>query len=125
MGEIEKQSVNKNLNRGNPAWGSRSQGTGKSGNLNGKPRKDFCITSLQKEKLLEVCPFDSQGRSWIEALAEGGLRQALALPVAMSSLLDRHEGKIPHSLSGADGGPVVFKVVREESPPGGKNGSPD
>ena len=63
-------------------------------NLNGRPKSLFSITSCQKKKLLEICPFDSQGRTWLEALAESGMRQALNIPMAMSNLQDRHEGKI-------------------------------
>lgn len=41
MNKIVKQSNNKNLLRGNPAWGSREKGTGKSSNPNGRARKEM------------------------------------------------------------------------------------
>ncbi len=49
----------------------------------------------------EVCPFDTQGRTWMETLAEGGMRQALTAPVALSNLQERHEGKITQPLEGS------------------------
>jgi|TARA_Y100000310_G_scaffold205640_1_gene206011 hypothetical protein len=54
--------------------------------------------TLRQRKLMEApCPFDSQGRSWLEALAEGGMRQALFQTAALSNLQDRHEGPVIHS----------------------------
>ena len=44
--------------------------------------------------MAEPCPFDGQARSWLDAEAEAGLRQALTMPGAMSNLQDRHEGKL-------------------------------
>lgn len=104
--EIDKQSKKQNLKRGNPAWKK-----GVSGNPNGRPKKEVCITTRQKEMMLEICPFDSQGRTWIEALSEGGLRQSLVTPAAMSNLQDRHEGKVTQPIGGEDGQPIKHEVI--------------
>lgn len=91
----------------------RPQRAGEPGhNPNGRPKNPLSITSRQKEKLLEVCPFDAQGRTWVEALAEGGLRQALNIPTAMENLQDRHEGKVTdtHEFKGE----LVLRIVDDE-----------
>ena len=69
---------------------------GQSGNPKGQS-----ITSRQNTKMSEVCPFDGQGRTWLEALAEAGLRQALTTPVALSNLQDRQEGKVTQPVEGS------------------------
>lgn len=80
---------------------------GQSGNPKGRPPNPLSITARQKEKYLEICPFDAQARSWLEALAESGMRQALTKPEAMGNLQDRHEGKVTQPISGADGQPLI------------------
>lgn len=62
--------------------------------VSGNP-KGQSITARQSEKYDEVCPFDTQARTWRESLAEGGMRQALTTPAALSNLQDRQEGKVP------------------------------
>ena len=78
---------------------------GHSGNPQGQS-----ITTRQKEKMPETCPFDRQGRPWLEALAEGGMRQALTIPVALSNLQDRHEGKVTQPISGEMSAIVTFQI---------------
>jgi len=60
------------------------------------------ITQRQQQMMSEICPFDAKGRTWLEAEAEGGLRQALTMPTALSNLQDRTEGKVtqPMEVSG-------------------------
>ncbi len=78
-------------------------------NKNGRPRNSLCVTTRQREKLTEICPFDGQGRTWLEALAESGMRMALAKPEAWANLMDRLEGKITLPVAGS--GEVVLRVV--------------
>ena len=105
----------KNL-RPNPEWKPGHQGR----------HKGMTITQRQRQLMSETCPFDAQGRVWLEAEAEAGLRQALTIPTALSNLQDRHEGKITQPIGGEGGGPVIFKVIREESPHlNEKNGDTD
>ncbi len=51
MNEIAKQTICKNLHRGNPAWGKKADGTGKSGNPGGAKHKADCLLSCIKESL--------------------------------------------------------------------------
>ena len=83
--------------RPNPDWKP-----GQSGN----PHKPT-ITSRQKQMMSEKCPFDAKQRSWIESLAESGMRQALTIPVALSNLQDRHEGRVTQP----DDTPAIVQTV--------------
>ncbi len=95
MAVIEKQSGNNNLRRGNPAWGKKSEGNGKSGNPNGKPKKEFSLTSIQKEMMGQFCPYAKDPTwTWAYALAEAGMRDALTEERARENLKDRLEGKL-------------------------------
>ena len=71
--------------------------------------KGSSITFRQKMMMLEPCPFDGRGRPWLEVLAEGGMRQALTTPVALSNLQDRHEGKVTQPVEGS----LEIKDARE------------
>ena len=81
-------------------------------NPKGRPPNPLCITSRQKEKMLEICPFDPQGRTWIEALSEGGMRQALLMPTALNNLQDRHEGKVTQPVGLV--GEIVLRVIDDD-----------
>ena len=72
--------------------------------------KGMTITQRQQQMMSEACPFDGKGRTWGEALAEGGLRQALNTPVALSNLQDRHEGKVTQPVSGELNHNVSFVI---------------
>jgi len=109
--QIAKQSVNNNLRRGNPAWGNKSEGNGKSGNPNGKPRKDLTLTSLLKEQIDTVPPGEKQGRTWRQLLVLAWLTGAMKNPVLMKELLDRLEGKVPQSISGENGQPIKHEMT--------------
>ena len=81
---------------------------GQSGNP-----EESSITFRQKMMMLEACPFDAQGRPWLEALAEGGMRQALTTPVALSNLQDRHEGKVTQPISGDNENPIYLTILSQ------------
>lgn len=68
------------------------------------------ITQRQRQMMTEVCPFDAQGRTWLEAEAEGGMRQALTTPVALSNLQDRHEGKVTQPIGGDKENPLIVEI---------------
>lgn len=82
---------------------------GQSGNPEGSS-----ITFRQKMMLLEACPFDEQHRTWLESLAEGGMRQALTVPTALSNLQDRHEGKVTIPIGGDPDKPVYIINIPSE-----------
>ena len=119
--DFEKQSGYKNRRRGNPAWGCKVDGTGKSGNPNkGRPRKDCSITSLAKEMLDQ--PADERflsesdyGKTWRQAIAKALLVGALRLnPGIMKELLDRLEGKPVQLIGGETGGAITLRVVYDD-----------
>ena len=89
---------------------------GQSGNPKGRPKNGLCITSIIKAKLSEKVPGDTQGRTWIDVIAERWLTMALKNPAHLKELLERTEGKVPQALehSGADGREIVYKVVYDE-----------
>ena len=74
---------------------------GESGNPKGSS-----ISFRQKMMMNETCPFDGKGRTWLEALSEGGMRMSLMNPVALSNLQDRHEGKVSQPISGDKENPL-------------------
>jgi len=119
--DFEKQSGYKNLRRGNPAWGCKADGTGKSGNPNkGRPRKDCSITSLAKEMLDQpaderfLSPSD-YGKTWRQAIAKALLVGALKLNSGiMKELLDRLEGKPVQLIGGETGGAITLRVVYDD-----------
>ena len=116
--EIDKQSKNKNLRRGNPSWGSQKTNTGKSGNPKGRPRKEVCITSELKKLLLDVPRITDKnnnvnGRTGVELVALAWFQGMLkGNPVLLKEALDRIEGKAPQELTGEGGGPI--KITRVE-----------
>ena len=63
--QINKQSENKNLHRGNPAWGK-----GVSGNPAGRPKKELCIPDIL-EKI---------GKEKTMPKIEKGLRKMFSIP---------------------------------------------
>jgi len=119
--DFEKQSGYKNLRRGNPAWGCKADGTGKSGNPNkGRPRKDYSIISLAKEMLDQpaderfLSPSD-YGKTWRQAIAKALLVGALRLnPGIMKELLDRLEGKPAQPIVGGEEGlPILVREIEK------------
>lgn len=86
---------------------------GQSGNPGGRPPNDLCITSRQKAMLSEICPFDAQHRTWLDALAEAGMRLALVKPEAMRDFMDRHWGKITQPIGGGEENPLYVQLLSE------------
>jgi len=110
---VSTEQLNKNGDRRGMSPNSRknlekrkSWKKGESGNPQGQS-----ITARQKELMSEACPFDGQARPWLEALAEGGMRQALTTPVALSNLQDRHEGKVTIPIGGDKEKPVQVEYM--------------
>jgi len=82
---------------------------GESGNPQGQS-----ITARQKEMIDKVCPFDTKARTWLDALAEGGMRMALFQARALDNLQDRHEGKVTIPIGGDRENPVYIINVPSE-----------
>lgn len=77
----------------------------------GRPRNPFCVVARQTQMLQEKCPFDAQGRTWLEALAEAGLRMSLQKPEAFRDLLDRHAGKVTLPIGGDEESPIFISLL--------------
>ncbi len=110
MGEIVNQSANKNLRRGNPAWGKKAEGNGKSGNPKGHPGKNYSITLLVKAEIDKIPANEKQGRTWRQLLALAWLTGAMRNPVLFKELLDRLEGKVVQPIGGENGQPIKAEV---------------
>lgn len=115
MEEIAKQSKSNNLRRGNPAWGSKKDGTGKSGNPDGKIPNHVYITSLIKEYLGKDA---GDGKSHAQLVAEAIVKLAedyhfKGNVAAIRELLDRIEGKVTQPVSGEGTVTLIVKYDGE------------
>ena len=88
---------------------------GRSGNPNGRPKKVISLTSEMKAQLTEVCPYDSQGRTWLKYLVDRWLAQSAKQAIYFKELIERLEGKTVQPVGGEDGGPVIVKVIYDDS----------
>lgn len=72
---------------------------GQSGNPNGRPRKEICLTSLIKEELEQVMQTDDGPRTKAQILAKNIVSKAAkGHNVAMKEVLDRIDGKVADKL---------------------------
>jgi hypothetical protein len=102
--EIDKQSQNKNLHRGNPAWRK-----GVSGNKNGRPPKPSCLTSLLKDDLKQIDK--KTGKTKAQLLAEAMVKDAIAGSAsARAEIFERVEGKVAQPISGDIG---ISKSIKD------------
>lgn len=105
---LDKQPKNKNLKRGR--WKP-----GESGNPKGRPRNELSITVKQREMLPLLCPYSKKDETWLEWLADRGLALAGENATYYKELMDRLEGKVVQPIGGQGGGPVILKVVYDNS----------
>lgn len=89
---------------------------GQSGNPNGRPKKDVCITSIVKDildkpaNLPPGAPKFLEGCTWAELIAYNMVIETAKInPPILRELLDRIEGKVktPIEATGKDGAPLV------------------
>ncbi|MCK5019558.1 MAG: hypothetical protein KAS32_21035 [Candidatus Peribacteraceae bacterium] len=110
--ELDKQSNNNNLKRGNPAWVK-----GKSGNPNGRPKKNACLTSLMKELLDRDAEWIAPGatpddKTWQQMIVKALLTKAAKGDIkAIELVLDRTEGKVTQPIGGENGQPIRTEIV--------------
>lgn len=114
--KIEKQP-NSNLRKGNPAWGKKSDGNGKSGNPNGKPKTGYTLTNILNKKLLEKpdpkyfnafngIKIDPDW-TWADVIIVAALQQAGKGNGRMLELIwERTEGKLPIPVTGDEERPI-------------------
>ncbi len=103
----DKQPGYKNLKRGR--WKK-----GESGNPNGRPKKDICLTSLLKKLLDEVPEGEKGGRTWAQLIALVLVRGALKGDrFLIEMVLERVDGKVPQPLqhSGPNEGPIEMSLI--------------
>ena len=78
---------------------------GQSGNPNGRPRKEACITTVLQSRMGVVPQIDIGGKvntkTWAELIADSLLVNAYkGNAAAMHELMDRIEGKVAQPISG-------------------------
>jgi len=114
---LNKQTHNRHVFPKGNDYGTQFK-PGEMANPNGRPRKEICITSIQKELLDQPCPYDAHDPpwTWAEVLAEAELRQAIKLPQAMHNLRGRLEGPVTNPIDLTSGGqPLKTFILRESS----------
>jgi len=89
---------------------------GQSGNPNGRPRKEACITTVLQSRMGVVPQIDIGGKvntkTWAELIADSLLVNAYkGNAAAMHELMDRIEGKVAQPVTGADGERLAFNLV--------------
>jgi hypothetical protein len=99
--------------------GLRHWSKGQSGNPNGRPRKDNCLTSLlqiELKKKPKVVGKDGlpNDKTWAQLLAEAlpaaaykALLKGDIKPYAL--LIERTDGKVTQPIGGPDGGPIPIQ----------------
>lgn len=108
---------------------------GKSGNPNGRPKKELSLISIIKAELEspayskdgdQIRDRDGNPLTWAQVLGKSIVRQAgKGNSVAMKELLDRIDGKVPQPLehSGQGGGKLTVSVVLTDDPEKDGNGN--
>jgi hypothetical protein len=94
---------------------------GESGNPNGKPKKDACITSLIKEMLDQKADYIIPGatpadgdKTWRQLIAKAILIGCVKGNTSLiGELLDRLEGKVSQPLETPLGKPFAVKVIEK------------
>jgi len=75
-------------------------------NPKGRPRKELSLTHMLRQKLTDPCPFDPEGRRWLEYIVDRWLSQAAEQPVYFRELIERLEGKVTIPVGGSRDGEV-------------------
>jgi len=84
---------------------------GQSGNPKGRPPNIRYLSEALRELLATGKVKD---QAVIDALAANLVKRALRHSYDLSLLWDRAEGKVTQPIVGADGGPVIIKVIYDD-----------
>ena len=85
---------------------------GQSGNPNGRPPNDTCLTALLRKEIEKICLSDKQGRTWKELIVMATMKLAMeGNSAALREVWERSDGKIQQPVTGVAGGPVEIRVV--------------
>ena len=76
----------------------------------GRPRNELSLTNLVREKLDEICPYDSQGRTWREYLVDRWLAHSIDNFPYFRELTERLEGKVLQPIGGENGEPIKYEL---------------
>lgn len=79
-------------------------------NPKGRARNELCFTSIAREMLPEICPYDPQGRTWAKYLVERWMAQSVKNPAYFHELIDRLEGKVVQPIEGQITADVIFTI---------------
>lgn len=120
MTEIATQS-NSNLRRGNPAWGNKKAGTGRSGNPTGAKPKEKILThyvdiELDRVPTMEEDGIDGKGKTYGQLLVEKAFREALGGSYKhLEEIWKRTEGPVSLIVGGTDHPiEITFREVKGE-----------
>ena len=90
-------------------------------NPRGRPPNELSLTSLTRETLNEVCPYDPQGRTWREYIVDKWLTLSAENPSYFRELIERLEGKVKQPIDAQLDTDVHFVIgkgyVKDEPEP--------
>ncbi len=87
---------------------------GKSGNPKGRPKKDVCLTSLLKEEIEKICPFNKENKTWLQLTVEATMRLAIqGNSTALKEVWERIDGKVKDNVV-VDAGIRVIEFPESE-----------
>lgn len=99
---------------------------GQSGNPHGRPKKDFCLTSLLRSRILEPCLLRDPktgrlrfpGMTWGQVVVEQMVVLACSgkAPQLMKEIFDRIDGRVTLPIEAS--GPITVVVSEDYKPQG-------
>ena len=78
-------------------------------NLNGRPPKDQCLTSIAREELAKSCPY-APDKTWAQYLVERWLGQCAGHSGYFRELIERLEGKVTQPIDATVESDVNFII---------------
>ncbi len=82
---------------------------GQSGNPQGRPLRELCITNITRDQLGEPCPKDPS-RTWAKYLSDKWLDLACENVQAFRELMERLEGKVVFPVKAETPDEVIFII---------------
>ena len=90
---------------------------GQSGNPAGRPKNQFSLTALMRQKAQERCEHDPKGRTWGQVLVDASWQQAIKGNAAVTrEIWNRLDGQVRPDVNSPSQGPAVLEVVYVDSP---------
>ncbi len=82
---------------------------GQSGNPQGRPPRELCITSITRDQLGEPCPKDPS-RTWARYLSDKWLELACENVHAFKELMERLEGRVVFPIE-TEPTPIITRII--------------